>query len=117
MGEVVSTAIPGVAALRIAVEEMAAALATADLDRLLACESPLEAALRQLPTRGLPAEARAAVRGEVEAARLALVRCRRLGRSLDAFIGAGLSARGLSGVYGPDAGPVRAPLHSLNLTV
>lgn len=106
-----------ITSLRNALEEMADALASARLDRLLACEARLEAALAEFPITELPAEARLAVRAEVAAARAALVRCRRLGLSLDAFIGAGLAARGNDHGYAPGAGTAGADLHTLNLTV
>jgi hypothetical protein len=114
MGEAVS----GVAAaeLRGALEEAADALAHADLDRLLACEARIEHALDGLPVRSLSAPLSDALRADAEAARAALVRCRRLGISLAEFMAAGLTARGLDG-YGPRREPRSAPLHSLNLTV
>jgi hypothetical protein len=46
-----------------------------------------------------------------------MIRCRRLGLSLNAFIMAGLSVRGLGGLYGPDSGAAAADLHSLDLRV
>lgn len=117
MAEAVSSTTLAVAGLRVALEEMADALAGADLDRLLACEARIESALAQLPTHGLPADARIEIRAEIEATRHAMMRCRRLGLSLNAFIMAGLSVRGLNGLYGPDAGAVNGDLHSLDLTV
>lgn len=115
MNEGVASGVVAVAALRSALEEMADALGQASLDRLLACEARIETALSQIPREGLPADARAEVRREVEAARLALLRCRRLGLSLDGFIAAGLTVRGLGGFYGPDAAAIGTELHSLNL--
>jgi hypothetical protein len=117
MAEAVSSTTLAVAGLRAALEEMAEALASANLDRLLACEARIESALAQLPAYGLPADARAEVRAEIDATRRAMIRCRRLGLSLNAFIMAGLSVRGLAGLYGPDAGAVNGDLHSLNLRV
>ena len=117
MAESVSGSLLAVAGLRTALEDMAGALLEGNLDRLLACEARIEGALAQLPTHGLSADARAGARVEIEAARAALVRCRRLGLSLDAFIAAKLTARGICGVYGPDANAVSADLRSLNLTV
>jgi hypothetical protein len=115
MTDGVASSVVAVAALRAALEEMADALGQASLDRLLACEARIETALSQVPTKGLSADTRADVRREVEAARLALLRCRRLGLSLDGFIAAGLTVRGLSGFYGPDAAAISTELHSLNL--
>lgn len=117
MAEAVSSTTLAVAGLRADLEEMAAALAAADLDRMLACEARIESALAQLPTHGIPADARAEIRAEIDAARHAMMRCRRLGLSLNAFIMAGLSVRGLNGLYGPDAATVNGDLHSLDLTV
>lgn len=117
MAEAVSGSVLAVAGLRSALEDMADALVEGNLDRLLACEARIEGALAQLPAHGLSAEARAGARADIEAARAAVVRCRRLGLSLDAFIAAGLTARGICGVYGPDANAVSADLRSLNLTV
>ncbi|HEY0873462.1 MAG TPA: hypothetical protein VGD94_08320 [Vicinamibacterales bacterium] len=116
MAEAVSTTTLAVAGLRAALEDLADALAGADLDRLLACEARIESALAQLPAHGLPADARVEIRAEVDAARRAMIRCRRLGLSLNAFIMAGLSARGLGG-YGPDSGSADADLRSLDLRV
>jgi hypothetical protein len=117
MAEAVSSTTLAVAGLRAALEEMADALASASLDRLLACEARIESALAQLPAHGLPAAARVEIRAEIEAARRAMIRCRRLGLSLNAFIMAGLSVRGLGGLYGPDSGAAAADLHSLDLRV
>ena len=117
MAEAVSSTTLAVAGLRAALDDMADALASANLDRLLACEARIESALAQLPTHGMSADARVEIRAEIEAARHAMMRCRRLGLSLNAFIMAGLSVRGLHGLYGPDAGTVNGDLHSLDLTV
>jgi ketosteroid isomerase-like protein len=117
MAEAVSDTTLAVAGLRAAVEELADALASADLDRLLACEARIESALAQLPTHGLPADARAEIRSDIEAARRAMMRCRRLGLSLNAFILASLSIQGRDHLYGPDSTVVSTDLHSLDLRV
>lgn len=116
-----SNAVPGyvlaVAHLRDALQEAANALALAHLERLLACEARIETALMQLPTRGLSPDARSVVLAEVEQARAALTRCRRLGQALDEFIRLGMSAQGLGSGYGRDAHQWGVNIHSLNTTV
>ena len=87
--------------LRAAMDETAAALATADLDRLLAADAALQAALTELPARrAVDLPERPQVRVELELARAALLRCRRLGASLTDFVRLSLDARGLG--YEPE---------------
>ena len=87
--------------LRVALERTASALAQPDVERLLAGESEIEVALADLPAvYSLSDEDRNAVRVEVEAARRALLRCRRLGSALDSFVRISLEAQGRS-EYGP----------------
>ena len=87
--------------LRLALERTAAALARPDVERLLAGESEIELALAELPAvYSLSDEERHAVRVEVEAARQALLRCRRLGSALDSVVRISLEAQGRS-EYGP----------------
>jgi hypothetical protein len=87
--------------LRTALEHTASALAQPDVERLLAGESEIEVALAELPAvYSLSDEDRNAVRVEVEAARRALLRCRRLGSALDSFVRVSLEAQGRS-EYGP----------------
>jgi hypothetical protein len=115
-----SQAAPGtvlaVEGLRTALEEMADALAQANLDRVLACEARIESALAAVPTRQITVGHDVTLRREIDAARLALTRCRRLGLSLDGVIATSLSVRGVAPGYGP-ANAFRDDLHSLNLTV
>src|SRR5262245_53860079 len=76
-----------VSRLRTALEGTAAALATADLDRLLAADTALQAALQALPRlASVNPEERLQVRRELEAAAAALLRCRRLGVGLSDFV-------------------------------
>jgi hypothetical protein len=90
-----------VARLRAALERTASALAHPDLETLLAGESEIEVALAELPaTFELSPEERRAVRVEVEAARIALLRCRRLGAALGSFVRISLEVQGLN-EYGP----------------
>jgi hypothetical protein len=85
----------GVSRLRSALEDTATALAAADLDRLLAADTALHAALQALPALASvdPAQ-RGAFRRELEAAATALLRCRRLGTGLSDFVRISLDAHG-----------------------
>jgi hypothetical protein len=116
MAAAVPNEVQAVAELRASLEEAADALAHAHLDRLLACESRIEHALRQVPTRGLSPDGRRAVTAEVDLVRHALMRCRRLGAALDEFIRLGMAAQGIGHGYGRQA-PLTPDLHSLNTTV
>ena len=107
--------------LRLALEEAAEALAHADLERLLACEARIESALTQVPSRtNGAANSSITVTAEVQSARAALVRCRRLGLALHEFVRLGLSAQGIERGYGRAAAPVpqaSPALHTINRTV
>ena len=104
MSEQGQRAVASVARLRKALERTAGALAVPDLETLLAGESEIEVALAELPaTYELPPEERRAVRAEVEGAHAALLRCRRLGVTLDTFVRISLEAQG-RGEYGPRKG-------------
>ena len=109
--------VQAVAALRAALEETADALANASLDRLLDGEARIGAALSQLPAHGLPAEMRPVVMAELELARAALTRCRRLGLALDGFIRLGMTAQGLASGYGRTVTTPPLDLHTLNTRV
>jgi hypothetical protein len=88
--------------LRTALEAVADTLGRADMDGLLAAEQALESALAdcaRLAAAGGPAPA--ALRPEIDAARRALMRCRRLGASLGDFARASFEARGLAIGYDP----------------
>ncbi|HVQ12247.1 MAG TPA: hypothetical protein VMS40_01600 [Vicinamibacterales bacterium] len=101
MSEQGTRAVAAVARLRLALEHTAGALAQPDLAALLAGESEIEVALAELPaTYELSPDERRVVRGEVERAHAALLRCRRLGASLGSFVRISLEAQGLS-EYGP----------------
>lgn len=116
MSQAATGTVLAVEGLTAALEEMADALAQASLEGVLACESRIESALAAVPARELTVGHEARLRREVEAARLALTRCRRLGLSLDGVIATSLSIRGVAPGYGP-ARAFRDDLHSLNLTV
>jgi hypothetical protein len=95
------------ARLREALEEIAAALEAADLDRLLQAEGGLELAMRRLVTLGpsLAAADRTTIRLEIRAARHTLSRCRTLGATLLDVVRLSLEAQGRNPGYGRhDAG-------------
>ena len=96
--------------LRAAVEHTAAALAGADLDRLLASEEHLLTALNELPLSAslgadldddLDDAARSRLRHDVEEAQTALRRCRRLGATLNDVVRCSLDAQGQAPGYDP----------------
>jgi hypothetical protein len=88
--------------LRAAVEETAAALAGADLPRLLASDALLQKVLGDIPPAGsLTANHRARLRHEVEAAQTALRRCRILGGVLNDVVRLSLGAQGQGLGYEP----------------
>jgi hypothetical protein len=98
-------AIAAAAQLREALEQTADALAQARLDSLLAGEATLEHALARLgPVHGLSAAERAVVREELDRARAALLRCRRLGSAMSDFIRLSFDAQGRAPSYGPREG-------------
>ena len=102
-------AIAAAAQLREALEHTADALAHARLDGLLTGEAVLDDALGNLaPLPGLSPAERAVVRDELERARGALLRCRRLGSALSDFIRLSFEAQGRAPGYGPRDGA--APL-------
>jgi hypothetical protein len=88
--------------LREALQQTAAALATARLDHLLAAGEALEVALARMPRgAGASPAQQQQLRAEIDAARAALLRCRRLGVSLGDFVRATLDARGGATEYDP----------------
>jgi hypothetical protein len=89
-----SRAVSATRRLRVALESAADALAQAKVEGLLASEGGLEFALAELPPMvDLDAEARAAVRVELEAVERALLRCRRLGSTLSDCVRLTLAAQ------------------------
>ena len=88
--------------LRTAIEETAAALAGADLERLLAADALLQNTLAAIPrTAALAGDERPRLRQEVEAAQAALRRCRRLGTTLNEFVRISIDAQGHGLGYEP----------------
>jgi hypothetical protein len=93
-------ALQAAARLRLALEQTAEALASPRLEALLASETAIEEALGAFPRLdGLDAAGRARVGEEVDQARLALLRCRRLGSALGDFVRLSFEAQGRGG-YG-----------------
>lgn len=102
MTEQGTRAIAAAVTLREALEQTAAALASPRLDTLLSGEAAIDAALSSMPALDeLPADERLAVRRELERARGALLRCRRLGTSLRDYIRLSFEAQGRGDDYGP----------------
>lgn len=92
----------GIRRLRAALEGTAAALAAADLDRLLAADAALQAALNAVPLRQpVEADVLDEFRRELDVAASALLRCRRLGAGLTDFVRISLEARGEQLGYDP----------------
>jgi hypothetical protein len=90
-----SRAVSATMRLRLALEGAAEALAHAQVEGLLASEGALEFALADLPPmQDLDADARDAVRRELEAAERALLRCRRLGSTLSDYVRLTLASHG-----------------------
>jgi len=90
-----SRAARGAACLRQALEQSAAALAASDLDGLLAAAAALNDAYAELPSiSSLSADDRRVAREDLEAARSALRRCRRLGAALTDCVTLSLAAQG-----------------------
>jgi hypothetical protein len=88
--------------LRAAVEETAAALAGADLPRLLASDALLQRVLGDiLPSGPLTVKDRERLRAEAEEAQAALRRCRRLGAVLNDVVRLSLGAQGQGLGYEP----------------
>jgi hypothetical protein len=88
--------------LREALERTAAALASPRLEALLAGEAAIASALSAIPAlEQLADDERLAVQRELERARGALMRCRRLGTSLREFIRISFEAQGRGDEYGP----------------
>lgn len=101
MTEQGTRAVHAASTLRHALEQTAAALASPRLETLLAGETAIAEALSAMPSlEDLPADERVAIRRELERARGALMRCRRLGASLRDYIRLSFQAQGRDD-YGP----------------
>jgi hypothetical protein len=98
--------------LRHRLDDVADALAGADLQHLLDAEAPLGAALTALAQTSGTATQLPALAAELEGIRRALLRCRRLGVSLTSFVQLAMSAQGRDAVYGQSAVIARADVHT-----
>jgi hypothetical protein len=101
--------------LRLALERAGDALVSGRLDDLLESEIGLQAALAVLPTERVSGGVSGPeIRTELEGARKALRRCRRLGHGLSEVVRLMLQAHGLTSTYGTDgrehAGPATRSL-------
>ena len=86
--------------VRVSLEAVASALRSPDLDRLLAAEEELSAALNALGRiRGVEAPERAAMHQELIRTGVALVHCRAFGAALDAITQATMVAQGRGAEY------------------
>jgi len=102
MTEQGARAVHAAATLREALERTATALASPRLETLLDGEAAIEQALSAMPPlETLSGDERLAVRRELERARGALLRCRRLGKSLRDYIRLSFEAQGRGEDYGP----------------
>ena len=104
------------ATLRVSLEDASDALAHANLARLLECETRIHSALTHLATSRLSEEARAQLAEEITRAQAALLRCRRLGHSLNEFVRLALCAQGLDDGYGPRGAPAGSGLRTIQRT-
>ncbi|MGH9373616.1 MAG: hypothetical protein ACRD15_19015, partial [Vicinamibacterales bacterium] len=95
------TALHAASRLRSALEQAAQALASPGVETLLSSEVAIDGALADLPPLDdlAPGE-RLLVRAELDRARAALLRCRRLGSALGDFIRLSLEAQGRGTGYG-----------------
>src|SRR5690606_38078412 len=112
----VSDRVAAVKVLREGLEDLADALTCADLNRLLACEARLDAALAHLRMHNLTDAPPPGLAHEVQAAHDALTRCRRLGHALGSLVELGLSAHGVDQRYGPGAARTADDFHSIHRT-
>jgi hypothetical protein len=97
-----SSSVESAGHVRRALEQTASALTKARLDDLLAAGEALEVALSRIPRATTASAAEAELlRAEIDAARAALLRCRRLGVSLGDFVRATFDAQGAATEYDP----------------
>lgn len=94
-----SPSLAAVSQLRAGLDAVAQALATADLDGLLAAESAMAAAVDQVSRVAAIGAGDDQIRTELIAARVALERCRVLGGSLAQFADCTLVAMGRATTY------------------
>ncbi len=103
--------------LRLVLDQVATACTRPNLEHLLAGEAALQTALAALPAPGtLPREDAAVLRAELDASRLALMRCQQAGQRLQGFLEAGLQAFAPPPEYGPaHAAPQDVARHSVQV--
>jgi hypothetical protein len=101
------------ALLRGSLEDAADALGHADLERLLACEMRIHAALTHLSSSQIAPASRLRLADEIARARDALGRCRRLGQSLNDFVQLALGVQGLNDSYGRSGSAIDASRHTI----
>src|SRR5258708_37423390 len=95
-----TSALSATARVRASLEAIAAALVTPNLERLLASEEELGAALNALGrVRGVELEERVAMHQELNRTRTALMRCRTFGSVLDDVTHATLVSQGRGAEY------------------
>jgi hypothetical protein len=119
MAEQVASAPAVLGRLREALDQVANALAAANLEQLVAAEASLATVVAELPAiqRSTPADA-ATMRTEIDRARNALMRCRRLGTSLGEFARLSLRLHALgSGYDRTGQSPTAAPSHAVDARV
>jgi hypothetical protein len=116
MSAAVPDFVQSAANLRRSLEDAADALAAADLPRLLECEGRIHAALTQIATSELTAEARRRLVDEIELTRQALTRCRRFGFALNDFVRISLTAQGIDDGYTRAGASVNADLRTIYRT-
>jgi hypothetical protein len=104
--------------LETALGQLADALASGDLDGMLAAEPALALAVASLETPAAPVPDRDAVRAALLQAREALRRCERLGAGLDRFVSCALTAQEHALSYERDGGTADRPgRHALTARV
>ena len=104
--------------LRTVLETVGDALSSGAFDRLVEAEAELAAALPDQPIARRPGDGTARLAREIQSARRALVRARRLGASLADVVRISLHAQGRDSQYGRDgAHPVSNDTGSLDRRV
>jgi len=117
MSAAVPDLLQSAASLRRSLEATADALGHADLERLLACETNLHAALTKLSSSRLAPDARDALIQEVTQARVALHRCRRFGAAMNDLVRIRLAAEGLDAGYMATGASVSTSRPTIDRTV
>jgi hypothetical protein len=99
--EQVSAVVSGTRRLRQALQQVADALAVPSVDALLESEGAIERAIAEMPSIAIvPPDERKQLARELEDARRALMRCRRLGIALTDVVRISFDAQGRGQAYG-----------------